>query len=69
MLGIGSIRIKNWSDKHVKNQEERAFHLRIIKIKVERFQDNCSSKIMDMKYECWQSKNNFFNQDQEGNEK
>uniref|UniRef100_T1GUP5 Transcription elongation factor SPT6 n=1 Tax=Megaselia scalaris TaxID=36166 RepID=T1GUP5_MEGSC len=61
---LGFIHIKNLSDKHVKNPEERvqigmAIHVRIIKIEVERFQVDCSSKssdLMDKNHEGVQGK-------------
>lgn len=49
----GYIHIKNLSDKHVKNPEDRVqqgqtIHCRIIKIDVERFSVDCSSKSSDL---------------------
>lgn len=49
----GFIHIKNISDKHVKNPEERVqmgqtIHVRIIKIEVDRFTLDCSSKSSDL---------------------
>uniref|UniRef100_A0A336LY91 Transcription elongation factor SPT6 n=1 Tax=Culicoides sonorensis TaxID=179676 RepID=A0A336LY91_CULSO len=49
----GYIHIKNLSDSHVKNPEERvkmgqAIHVRIIKIDVERFSVDCTSKSSDL---------------------
>lgn len=49
----GFIHIKNLSDKHVKNPEERVqngqtIHVRIIKIDVDRFSVDCSSKSSDL---------------------
>ncbi|XP_058451716.1 transcription elongation factor SPT6 [Malaya genurostris] len=49
----GFIHIKNISDKHVKNPEERVqigqtIHVRVIKIDVEKFSLDCSSKTSDL---------------------
>ncbi|XP_053682343.1 transcription elongation factor SPT6 isoform X2 [Sabethes cyaneus] len=49
----GFIHIKNISDKHVKNPEERvhigqAIHVRVVKIDVDRFALDCSSKSSDL---------------------
>lgn len=49
----GYIHIKNLSDSHVKNPEERvhmnqAIHVRVIKINVERFTVDCTSKSSDL---------------------
>lgn len=49
----GYIHIKNLSDKHVSNPEERVgigqlIHCRIIKIDVERFSVDCTSKSSDL---------------------
>ncbi|XP_055909198.1 transcription elongation factor SPT6 [Eupeodes corollae] len=69
----GFIHIKNLSDKHVKNPEERvqnnqAIHVRIIKIDVERFSVDCSSKssdLMDKNHEWRPRKDNYYDQEQE----
>ena len=49
----GYIHVKNLSDKHVANPEERVrvgqvIHCRIIKIEVERFSVECTSKTSDL---------------------
>lgn len=69
----GFIHIKNLSDKHVKNPEERVqvgqmVHVRIIKIDVERFQADCSSKTSDLNdrnHEWRPQKDNYYDQDLE----
>ncbi|CAD7091358.1 unnamed protein product [Hermetia illucens] len=69
----GFIHIKNLSDKHVRNPEERvqigqAIHVRITKIDVERFSVDCSSKssdLMDKNHEWRPRKDNFYDQEQE----
>lgn len=50
---FGFIHVKNLSDKHVKNPEERVqhgmpIHVRIIKIHVEKFTVDCTSKSSDL---------------------
>lgn len=63
----GFIHIKNLSDKHVLNPEDRvqigqAIHVRIIKIDVERFSVDCSSKssdLMDKNHE-WRPRRDAF---------
>lgn len=72
----GFIHIKNLSDKHVKNPEERVqvgqmIHVRIIKIDVERFQVDCSSKTSDLNdrnHEWRPQKDNYYDQEQEDQE-
>lgn len=69
----GFIHIKNISDKHVKNPEERVqqgqtIHVRIIKIDVERFALECSSKSSDLsdKNSEWRPrKDQYYDQDAE----
>lgn len=72
----GFIHIKNLSDKHVKNPEERVqvgqmVHVRIIKIDVERFQADCSSKtsdLLDRNHEWRPQKDNYYDQELEDKE-
>lgn len=69
----GFIHIKNLSDKHVKNPEERvqagqAIHVRIIKIDVDRFSVDCSSKssdLMDKNHEWRPRRDPFYDFEQE----
>lgn len=69
----GFIHIKNISDKHVKNPEERVqlgqtIHVRITKIDVERFALDCSSKSSDLsdKNNEWRPrKDQYYDQDAE----
>ncbi|XP_055550196.1 transcription elongation factor SPT6 [Wyeomyia smithii] len=71
----GFIHIKNISDKHVKNPEERvhigqAIHVRVIKIDVDRFALDCSSKSSDLadKNNEWRPRRDQF-YDQEAEDK
>ncbi|XP_055642141.1 transcription elongation factor SPT6 isoform X2 [Toxorhynchites rutilus septentrionalis] len=71
----GFIHIKNISDKHVKNPEERVqngqtIHVRITKIDVERFALDCSSKSSDLadKNNEWRPRKDAF-YDQEAEDK
>lgn len=72
----GFIHIKNLSDKHVKNPEERVqigqtIHVRITKIDVERFQVDCSSKssdLCDRNNEWRPKKDEYYDQDAEDKE-
>lgn len=75
--GVGGfIHIKNLSDKHVKNPEERVqvgqmVHVRITKIDVERFQADCSSKtsdLLDRNHEWRPQKDNYYDQELEDKE-
>ncbi|XP_013115502.1 transcription elongation factor SPT6 [Stomoxys calcitrans] len=69
----GFIHIKNLSDKHVKNPEERvqagqAIHVRIIKIDADRFSVDCSSKssdLMDKNHEWRPRRDAFYDYEQE----
>lgn len=69
----GFIHIKNLSDKHVKNPEERVqvgqtIHVRILKIDVDRFSVDCSSKssdLADRNNEFRPRKDQYYDQDQE----
>lgn len=69
----GFIHIKNLSDKHVKNPEERVqkqqtIHVRITKIDVERFSVDCTSKstdLMDRNHEWRPTKDQYYDQDAE----
>lgn len=69
----GYIHIKNLSDSHVKNPEERvkmgqAIHVRIIKIDVERFSVDCTSKssdLADRNHEWRPRKDQYYDQPQE----
>ncbi|XP_034935114.1 transcription elongation factor SPT6-like [Chelonus insularis] len=69
----GYIHIKNLSDKHVKNPEERvtvgqSIHCRIIKIDVERFSVECTSKSSDLadKEHKWRpTKDSFYDTEEE----
>lgn len=69
----GYIHIKNLSDKHVANPEERVkvsqlIHCRIIKIDVERFSVDCTSKssdLADKNHEWRPTKDPYYNQDDE----
>ncbi|CAG9774076.1 unnamed protein product [Ceutorhynchus assimilis] len=69
----GYIYIKNLSDKPVNNPEERVgigqlIHCRIIKIDVERFSVDCTSKssdLVDKNHEWRPPKDPFYNQEQE----
>lgn len=69
----GFIHIKNISDKHVKNPEERVqmgqtIHVRVTKIDVERFALECSSKSSDLsdKNNEWRPrKDEYYDQDAE----
>lgn len=69
----GFIHIKNLSDKHVKNPEERvqagqAIHVRITKIDVDRFSVDCSSKssdLMDKNHEWRPRRDTFYDFEQE----
>lgn len=69
----GFIHIKNLSDKHVKNPEERvqagqAIHVRIVKIDVDRFSVDCSSKssdLMDKNHEWRPRRDAFYDYGQE----
>ncbi|XP_023303515.2 transcription elongation factor SPT6 [Lucilia cuprina] len=69
----GFIHIKNLSDKHVKNPEDRvqsgqAIHVRIIKIDVDRFSVDCSSKssdLMDKNHEWRPRRDAFYDYEQE----
>lgn len=69
----GFIHIKNISDKHVKNPEERVqmgqtIHVRITKIDVERFTLDCSSKSSDLadnNNEWRPRKDQYYDQDAE----
>ncbi|XP_037932436.1 transcription elongation factor SPT6 [Teleopsis dalmanni] len=69
----GFIHIKNLSDKHVKNPEDRvqngqAIHVRIIKIDVDRFSVDCSSKssdLMDKNHEWRQRRDQFYDYEAE----
>ncbi|GAB0093481.1 Transcription elongation factor SPT6 [Sergentomyia squamirostris] len=70
---FGYIHIKNLSDKHVKNPEERvqinqAVHVRIIKIDVDRFSVDCSSKssdLLDKNHEWRPTKDGYYDQEAE----
>lgn len=70
---FGFIHIKNLSDKHVKNPEERVqpgmpIHVRIIKIYVDKFTVDCTSKSSDLsdKNNQWRPpKDDYYDQDQE----
>lgn len=70
---FGFIHIKNLSDKHVKNPEERVqpgmpIHVRIIKIYVEKFNVDCTSKSSDLadKNNQWRPpKDDFYDQETE----
>lgn len=70
---FGFIHIKNLSDKHVKNPEERVqnnqpIHVRIIKIFVDKFNVDCTSKSSDLadKNNEWRPrKDDFYDQDAE----
>lgn len=72
----GFIHIKNLSDKHVKNPEERVvvgqtIHVRIIKIDVDRFQVDCSSKssdLSDKNHEWRPAKDDYYDQEMEDKE-
>lgn len=72
----GFIHIKNLSDKHVKNPEERVqvgqmVHVRVTKIDVERFQAECSSKtsdLLDRNHEWRPQKDSYYDQDLEDQE-
>lgn len=69
----GYIHIKNLSDKHVANPEERVgvgqlLHARIIKIDVERFSVDCTSKssdLADKSHEWRPAKDPYYDQDAE----
>ncbi|XP_017776397.1 PREDICTED: transcription elongation factor SPT6 isoform X2 [Nicrophorus vespilloides] len=69
----GYIHIKNLSDKHVANPEDRVgigqlIHCRIIKIDVERFSVDCTSKssdLSDKNHEWRRAKDPFYDQEQE----
>uniref|UniRef100_A0A6B2EJU3 Transcription elongation factor SPT6 n=1 Tax=Phlebotomus kandelakii TaxID=1109342 RepID=A0A6B2EJU3_9DIPT len=69
----GFIHVKNLSDKHVKNPEERVqvgqtVHVRIIKIDVDRFSVDCSSKssdLLDKNHEWRPTKDAYYDQDSE----
>jgi transcription elongation factor SPT6 len=69
----GFIHIKNLSDKHVKNPEERVqpgmpIHVRIIKITVDKFTVDCTSKSSDLadKNNQWRPpKDDFYDQETE----
>ena len=69
----GFIHIKNLSDKHVKNPEERVqigqtVHVRVTKIDIERFSLECSSKssdLCDRKQEWRPRKDPCYDQEQE----
>ncbi|KAF5296511.1 hypothetical protein FQR65_LT01500 [Abscondita terminalis] len=69
----GYIHIKNLSDKHVTNPEERVsigqlIHCRIIKIDVERFSVDCTSKssdLADKNHEWRPPKDPYYDQDSE----
>ncbi|KAL7027357.1 hypothetical protein ACKWTF_005413 [Chironomus riparius] len=71
---LGFIHIKNLSDKHVKNPEERVqpgmpIHVRIMKIDTEKFTVDCTSKTSDLtdKNNRWRpQKDDYY--DQEGEE-
>lgn len=73
---FGFIHIKNLSDKHVKNPEERVrsgmpIHVRVIKIQVEKFTVDCTSKSSDLadKSNQWRPKKDvFYDQDAEEND-
>ncbi|XP_034662685.1 transcription elongation factor SPT6-like [Drosophila subobscura] len=63
----GFIHIKNLSDKQVRNPEERVrvsqmIHVRIIKIDIERFSVDCSSKTADLMdvYSLWRPRRDAF---------
>lgn len=72
----GFIHIKNLSDKHVKNPEERVqfgqtIHCRITKIDVERFSVDCSSKssdLMDKNHDWRPPKDEYYDQETEDRE-
>lgn len=72
----GFIHIKNLSDKHVKNPEERVrvnqgIHVRITKIDVERFAVDCTSKssdLMDRNHEWRPNKDHYYDQELEDQE-
>ena len=72
----GFIHIKNLSDKHVKNPEERVqmgqtIHVRITKIDVDRFQVDCSSKssdLCDRNHEWRPTKDAYYDQETEDKE-
>lgn len=72
----GFIHLKNLSDKHVTNPEERvqigqAIHCRVTKIDIERFSVECSSKssdLADKKHEWRPKKDNYYDQDNEDKE-
>ena len=69
----GFIHIKNLSDKHVKNPEERVqmgqtIHVRVLKIDVERYNVDCSSKssdLADRNNEFRPRKDDYYDQDAE----
>lgn len=69
----GFIHIKNLSDKHVTDPEERVrigqtVHCRIIKIEVDRFSVDCTSKsndLMDVNHEWRPQKDPFYDNEQE----
>lgn len=70
---VGFIHLKNLSDKHVKHPEERvqvgqAIHCRVIKVDVERFSIDCSSKSSDLtdRNNEWRPKrDHYYDQEQE----
>lgn len=69
----GFIHIKNLSDKHVKNPEERVqkqqtIHVRITKIDVERFSVDCTSKstdLMDKNHDWRPTKDQYYDHETE----
>lgn len=72
----GFIHIKNLSDKHVKNPEERVqsgqpIHVRVIKIQVDKFTVDCTSKSSDLadKNNQWRpAKDDFYDAETEEND-
>lgn len=72
----GFVHIKNLSDKHVKNPEDRVqpgmpIHVRVTKINVEKFTVDCTSKSSDLadKSNQWRPpKDDFYDQEAEDND-
>lgn len=70
---MGYIHLKNLSDRHVNHPEERveigqAIHCRVIKIEMERFNVECSSKssdLLDRNGEWRPKKDHYYDQEQE----
>lgn len=73
---MGFIHLKNLSDKHVKHPEERVqinqtIHCRVIKIDIDRFQCDCSSKtsdLLDRNNEWRPKKDHYYDQEAEDKE-